>query len=359
MSDASNSGRALVAGSWRETPRVVSVPPRTPGPGELVVRVRAVAVNPIERLNGPGRRLVLPWLRYPAVLGTDVAGEVVAVGSGGTRFAVGDRVLGHAAGTERSRNRPEEGAFQTHAVLLERVTAPIADALPFEQAAVLPLALSTAAAGLFEPDQLALPLPAADTSPNGEVVVVWGGSTSVGMNAIQLARGGGGGSAAGYAVLATASPRNAALLEQLGAEAVVDYRDGEAIDRLVTRIGNRDLAGVVAIGRGSLSRAVRLTRRTSGSRRIASAYPTPPTRLRAMIERRRGIRISAIWGGSPVDSAVGPAIYADFLPGALADGRFVAAPPAMITGSGLEAIPAALTRLGQGVSAQKVVVTDI
>ena len=318
-----------------------------------MVRVRAVAVNPIDRLNGPARRFVLPWLRYPAVLGSDIAGEVVAVGSGAARFAVGDRVLGHAAGVERSRNRPEEGAFQTHAVLLERVTAPLPDTLSFEQAAALPLALSTAAAGLFEPEQLALRRPGADASAHGDVVLVWGGSTSVGMNAIQLAR------AAGYGVLATSSPRNFALLEQLGAEAVFDYRDRAAGDHIAARLDGRRLAGVIAIGRGSLSRAVQITRRTSGSRRIASAYPTPPTRLRASIESRRGIRISPIWGGSPIDSTVGPAIYADFLPDALTEGRFVAAPPALVTGAGLEAIPAAIRRLGKGVSAQKIVVSDI
>ena len=152
---------ALVAESWRASPRVRSVLPRTASAGEFVVRVRAVAVNTIDRPTGPSPRVVLPWLRYPAVMGSDVAGEVVAVGSGVARFAVGDRVLGHAAGAEQSRNRPEEGAFQTHAVLLERVTAPLPATLPFEQAAVLPLALSTAAAGLLELEQLALRHPGA------------------------------------------------------------------------------------------------------------------------------------------------------------------------------------------------------
>ncbi len=353
MSDTSNNGRALVTDAWRAAPRIRFVPPRTAGSGELVVRVRAIAVNPIDRINGPARRIVLPWLRYPAVLGSDVAGEVVAVGPGGTRFAIGDRVLGHAAGAERSRNRPEEGAFQTHTVLLERVTALLPDTLSFEQAAVLPLALSTAAAALFEPEQLALRRPVADASALDDVVVVWGGSTSVGMNAIQLAR------AAGYGVLATSSPPNFTRLEQLGAEAVFDYRDRTTADHIAAQLRGRRLAGVLAIGRGSLSQAVHIARRASGSRRIASAYPTPPTRLRGSIERRRGIRISAIWGGTPIDSTVGPAIYTDFLPNALVNGQFVAAPPPLIIGAGLEAIPAALRRLGKGVSAQKIVISDI
>src|SRR5689334_1760136 len=79
-----------------------------PGPGEIVVRVRAVAVNPVDTLPGALRRVFLPWLRYPAVLGGDVAGEVVEVGEGVAHLRPGDRVAGMAAGTERSRNSAAE-----------------------------------------------------------------------------------------------------------------------------------------------------------------------------------------------------------------------------------------------------------
>lgn len=350
MAEASGTGSALWTGPGFAAPRLGPAPTPTPGRGELVVAVRAVAVNPVDRLGVLPRRVVMPWLRYPAVLGTDVAGTVVAVGDGVTRFAPGDRVLGHAAGAERSRNRAAEGAFQTHAVLLERVTSPLPDSLSFEAAAVLPLALSTAAAGLFEPDQLALRLPTAPAAPTREAVVVWGGSTSVGMNAIQLAR------SAGYDVIATASPHNAPLLERLGAEAVLDYRDPGSADAVIAGLRERRLAGTIAIGVGSLPRAVRIARFAEGTGRVASAYPTPATRLRALRERRRGVRVSAIWGGTPIESRVGPAIYAGFLPDALAAGRYVAAPPALVVGTGLGEIPTALERLGRGVSAQKLVV---
>ncbi|WP_367882340.1 alcohol dehydrogenase catalytic domain-containing protein [Rathayibacter oskolensis] len=84
------------------------------------------------------RGFVYPWLSYPAVLGSDVAGEVVAVGSGVTTLAVGDRVAGFAVGAERSRNSPAEGAFQTHVTLLATLCAPIPAALSFADASVLP-----------------------------------------------------------------------------------------------------------------------------------------------------------------------------------------------------------------------------
>ncbi|MEP9360063.1 alcohol dehydrogenase catalytic domain-containing protein [Sphingomonas sp. KR3-1] len=89
---------------------------------------------------------------YPFVLGSDVAGEVAEVGAGVTRFAVGDRVVGHAVGSDKARNCAAEGAFQSHVVLLAHMTAPPPDDLAFEAAAVLPLAASTAACGLFQRD---------------------------------------------------------------------------------------------------------------------------------------------------------------------------------------------------------------
>jgi NADPH:quinone reductase-like Zn-dependent oxidoreductase len=323
----------------------------TAAPGEVVILVRAVAVNPVDAITGPFRRLVSPWVRYPAVIGSDVAGEVVAVGDGVTRFRAGDRVLGFAAGGERERNTPAEGAFQRFVIVLERVCSPIPDDVSFEQAAVLPLGLATAAAGLYEPDQLALPAPGPSPQSRGEVVLVWGASTSVGCNAVQLAR------ASGFAVLATAGRRNHDLVRSLGAETVVDYRDADVDRRLVDALDGRRLAGTVAIGKGSLTHALRIARASAGSKRIASAYPDPVTRTRALIARTRGVRISSIWGGTPVRTAVGPAVFQDFLPAALRDGRFRPAPEPDVTGTGLAALPDALAALRAGVSATKLVVS--
>ncbi len=321
-----------------------------PGDDQIVVRSRAIAVNPIDALPVPARYVVLPWLDYPAVLGSDVAGEVVEIGAAVTRFRIGDRVVGHAVGVERSRNRAAEGAFQRFGVLSEHLTSPIPEALSFAQAAVLPLALSTAAVGLFQTDHLALDRPRAGAPDRNEVVVVWGASTSVGSNAVQLARN------AGYAVVATASPRNFDYVKSLGAEVAVDYRSSTAVDDLVRAVAGRPVAGILAIGAHALGPCLKLAAAT-GAGRVASSQPTPLTRLRARQVRRRGITLTAIWGGTLKDNDIGKAIYADFLPDALMDGRFRAEPEALVIGDGLESIPAALQRLGQGVSARKVVVT--
>ncbi|MFI0900421.1 zinc-binding alcohol dehydrogenase family protein [Streptomyces sp. NPDC020983] len=326
-------------------------PSTPPGAGEVVVRVRAVAVNPVDGLPGLLYRVALPWLDFPAVIGSDVAGEVVATGPGVTRLRPGDRVLGHAAGVDRTRNRAAEGAFQHYAVLLEHMVAGIPDTLPFAQAAVLPLGLSTAATGLFQTDHLGLALPGPDPADRGETVLVWGASTSVGSNAVQLARN------AGYRVLATASPHNFGYLRSLGAAGTVDRRGRGAVAEVLDLIGGEPLAGALAIGAGSLRRCVAIAARAGGARRVAAAQPAPAVRLAAWRARLRGVRVSGIWGGTLRDNEVGPAIYAGFLPAALASGAYRAAPDAEVVGHGLERVPDALRRLRAGVSARKLVVT--
>jgi NADPH:quinone reductase-like Zn-dependent oxidoreductase len=259
-------------------------------------------------------------------------------------------VLGHALGLERSENRAAGGAFQHYVVLMAHMVSQIPDALPFEQAAVLPLQLSTAATGLFQQDGLALVLPKADPAERRETVLVWGGSTGVGSNAIQLARN------AGYRVVATASPRNFDYMRSLGAAAAIDRNSPTAVDELVAAIGDGLLAGSLAIGTGSLPKVMQLSARVPGAKRVSSASPSLVTRILAL-RAPHGVQVSGIWGGTLKDNEVGPAIYADFLPAALATGAYRAEPKAEIVGHGLDAIPAGLKRLRKGVSAKKLVVT--
>ena len=69
------------------------------------------------------------------------------------------------------------------------------------------------------------------------------------------------------------------------------------------------------------------------------------------------MHVSVIWGGTPVRSPVGPAVFRDFLPAALQEGRFHPAPDPVVHGRGLHVLPAALDALRAGVSATKLVVT--
>ncbi|WP_043674392.1 zinc-binding alcohol dehydrogenase family protein [Clavibacter michiganensis] len=350
--------------------------PRTaPREGEVAIRVRAVAINPLDTMKQHMGDLMYRWLPHPAVLGEDVAGVVEEVGPGVTRFAVGDRVVAYAVGMEKGRRHAAEGGFQSRVIVRTDLAAPIPAAMRFEDAAVLPLGISTAASGLFGAGQLGLRTPDATTPATGETVVVWGGSTSVGLNAIQLAV------AAGYDVVTTASPRNHKLVRSLGASRAFDYRSPSAVRDIVADIAasGRRVAGVLAIGTGSGAPAVDIAIAT-GATRVSMASPpvsfetlprggriglplvrlgirmgtaTPALMLRARV---RGIRTTFIWGSALMHDEVGPMLWERFLPEALAEGRYVAAPAAEVVGTGLDAIQPAMDRLRAGVSARKLVV---
>lgn len=111
-----------------------------PADDRIVIRGRAVAIDPLEWIIQVAGGFAYRWLKYPTVLGSDVAGEVVEVGRAVTRLRVGDRVLGHAVGTDKDSNSAAEGTFQEYAVVLDRMASPIPDSMPFTDAAVLPLA---------------------------------------------------------------------------------------------------------------------------------------------------------------------------------------------------------------------------
>jgi NADPH:quinone reductase-like Zn-dependent oxidoreductase len=288
---------------------------------------------------------------------------------------VGARVLGHAVGIEKAHNRPAEGAFQLYTVLSSHMVSPIPEAMSYEAASVLPLGLSTAACALFQKDFLGLQPPSLDGGSTGRCVIVWGGSTSVGSNAIQLAV------AAGYDVVTTASPRNFDYVKGLGAKGAFDYNSPTVIADMTRWLAGRTVAGAVAIGVGSTSACIDVLGHGQGERFIAVA--SPPTSLDdvptgagrlgrlapaiarmltgnitlAIKARRGGVRTKFIWGGALVGNEVGPMIYETFLPRALAEGRYVAAPAAKVVGQGLEAIPTALDLHLKGVSASKLVVT--
>ena len=327
-------------------------PYTAPGPHEVTLRNRAVSINPIDVMPAVARTVILPWLRYPAVLGSDVAGDVVAVGAAVTRFQVGDRALGHALGVERSQNRAAEGAFQTYTVLQEHMASVLPSATSFEDAATLPLTLSTAACGLFEPQLLGLRLPTASRplQDEADVVVIWGASTNVGGNAVQLAVN------AGYEVIAVASAKARDRILTLGATDVVDRHAVDAVDRIVDLVGKRTLAGCLAIGAGSARACVRIAEHTHGTRRVATASVGPATSLLRVAARRRGVTVGSIWGATLKDNFVGPAIYADYLTEALTNQTHRAPTTPNIVGEGINAVQTGFDSLRRGVSSEKVVV---
>lgn len=174
-----------------------------PGPGQVLVRVRASSVNPIDWKLASGKLRLIRPIALPFVPGFDVAGEVTALGAGVTTFAVGDRVharLAHAIGAA--------SAELTIAGL--DVTTKMPAGMSFADAAAIPLAGMTALQGLR--DRLGMPMQGA----SGRVLVV-GASGGVGHFAVQIAR------AAGAHVVGVSSTRNLDLVRELGAHDVIDY----------------------------------------------------------------------------------------------------------------------------------------
>ena len=321
-------------------------PYTAPKDNELVVRSRAVAINPVDwTLQEMGNDL-FNFIRYPTILGWDVAGEVVEVGRGAataSRFKVGDRVLGHCVCL--ATQKPSMGAFQTYTILLAHMASPVPDSLAYENAAVLPLGISTASCGLFQKDFLALQYPTLTPKPTGKTVLVWGGATSVGSNAIQLAV------AAGYEVIATASAKNFEYVKNLGAREAFDYNSKTVTDDLVNACKSTTVAGVFAATHapGVYESCAEFLLQSEGVRFIA-ACRHPPENV------PDGISIKMMFASTLKDNEVSKVVYEDFLPKALAEGKYIAAPDAEVVGKGLEIVQSAFEVQKKGMSAKKVVV---
>ncbi|MEV6932483.1 NAD(P)-dependent alcohol dehydrogenase [Dactylosporangium sp. NPDC051485] len=204
----------------------------SPAAGEVLVRVRAAAVNArdwhIMRGDPVLARLAMPSSfgrsgpKRP-VRGSDFAGVVEAVGPGVTEYAPGDEVYGDL--------REDDGAFAEYARVPLGYLARKPAGLTFAQAAAVPLAGTTALAALRD---------AGKVRP-GQHVLINGASGGVGTFAVQLAK------VFGATVTGVCSTRNAELVAELGADHVVDYtredftRSGGRYDVLLDLVGNRSL----------------------------------------------------------------------------------------------------------------------
>lgn len=354
---------------------VKSAPYTPPRENEIVIKNHAVAINPLDWIKQCASDFLFSWIKYPFVLGSDLAGEVVEVGTGVSRFKVGDRVLAHAVGVDKKRNTPAEGAFQEYTVVLDHMAAPIPNTMSYESAAVLPLGLSTAACGLFQEDQLALQYPSVPLKSTGKALLVWGGSTSVGSNAIQLAV------AAGYEVITTSSQRNFDYVKKLSASQVFDYNSKTVVKDVIEAFKGKTIAGALAIGSGAADDCLDIVHACDGDKFVSmSTFPISFERLtkgsgvgfqlllqapkllsfnvsRLFKSLTWHIRTNFIFGTSLMENKVSRVIYVDFLPSALAEGRYVAAPEAFVVGKGLNSIQAGLDLQMKGVSAKKVVVS--
>ena len=205
-----------------EVESFADLPRPVPGPGELLVAVRAAGVNPVDWKRRAGYRpLGAPAPELPAVLGGEAAGVVEQVGAGVEGFAVGDAVFGNTVG----------GGYAEYALLPVAIAAHKPEEVSWADAATLPIAAATAYDGVL---QLALPA--------GATLLVTGAGGGVGVAAVQIAVH------LGLKVLGTASAAKKEFVESLGA---VHIASGPGIEDRLRAAAPQGVDGVYDLVGGS------------------------------------------------------------------------------------------------------------
>lgn len=203
--------RAVIIEAYggKEKLKESDVPMPKPGDHQVIVKEKATSINPIDwKLREGYLKEMMPW-EFPIILGWDVAGDIVEVGSEVVDWKVGDRVFA----------RPDTTRFGTYAeytAVDDNLLAHMPENVSYEEAAAVPLAGMTALQALFDYGKLA----------EGEKVLIHAGSGGVGTYAIQLAKN------KGAYVISTASEKNRDLLLSLGVDQFIDYKTEDFTDIL-------------------------------------------------------------------------------------------------------------------------------
>ena len=193
--------RAAAIRHYKDALTLMDLPKAVPGRGDLLVKMRAASVNPVDfKIRDGGIKVMIAY-EMPLILGNDLAGEVEAVGEGVTRFKPGDAIYARL-------DKDRIGAFAEYALVSEGAAALKPRNLDWAEAASLPLVELTAWQVLIELGNL----------KPAQKVLIHAGSGGVGTFAIQLAKH------LGAHVTTTASARNHELVRSLGADVVVDYK---------------------------------------------------------------------------------------------------------------------------------------
>lgn len=201
--------KALRIHAYEAPPVLEEVPTPDIGPDEVLVRVAAASLNPLDIQLSSGKMHGFFPVTFPHTLGTDLAGTVERAGPSAARWRQGDKVV--------ARPDPTRGG-----AMAEFVVVPAADLamapkeIPLEEAAGIPTAAGTAWQALFEVADL----------KRGQTMLIHAGAGGVGSFAIQLAR------SVGARVIATSSGEGLDIARRLGADQVIDYRAERFEDRL-------------------------------------------------------------------------------------------------------------------------------
>ncbi|KAI8982823.1 GroES-like protein [Trametes punicea] len=319
------------------------------GDNDVLIKTVSVAQNPtdwkhVDTLGVPG-----------TILGCDFSGIVVKTGRKVSNVKVGDHVAGFVHG----------GAFTDEGAFAEYVKTPAdlvwvvpKNTVNHDEAATLGCAFWTAAQALFHKTRLGLVEPPA-RAPGNEWIFIYGGSSAVGMFAIQLAH------LAGYKVVTTASPRNFNYVKSLGADAVFDYKDPDVVKLIKAATGDSITKALDAISLKDSQRITAEALAPSGGKVVLVLQPVPDATSRKDVEFYPTLIYTALGRafdfGSGKHYPVSPedrAQIVEFLkkvPKLVEQGAIK--PPAIkLWEGGLAAIPEGLDYMRKGkVSAEKIV----
>ena len=315
--------------------------PTTPAPHQLLLRTRAIATNPLD-WKIQARDLYVK--SYPAILGSDIAGTVEAVGSSITRFRKGDRVAAFADSVRQ--DSMDGGAFQEYVLVSAGCCARIPEGVSFEEGSVLPMAVATSGVAIFS----SLGVPREGGGQKGGGFLVWGGASSVGSAAVQIA------AALGFNVFTVCSPQQHAYLKTLGAKFVFDYKLADVVTEITAAAREAGIElklAFDAISEHGTSQTCAEVLENFGGGKLCITLSIPAgAEIPANVEvsRTSAGRVSSGWeeGGSW--------LFNDWLEKALLEGSYKPSPAIQIVDGGLAGVQKAMDLHKKGLSGKKLVV---
>ena len=260
-----------------EVLRLAEAPAPQPAAGQVVVRIRATGVNPVDTYIRSGNYARKPALPY--IPGTDGAGTIEASGPGASRFAVGDRV--YVAGSL-------SGTYAEQALCEEQLVFPLPAHVSFAQGAAMHVPYGTAYRALFHRAR----------ARGGETVLIHGASGGVGIAAVQLAR------AAGLRVTGTVgTERGRKLVAAEGAHHVLDHKSPGHFDEALALTGGRGFDVIVEmLANANLARDLGLLA-FGGRVVVVGCRGSIEINPREAMMRDASILGMSLWNASPDDLA--------------------------------------------------------
>jgi NADPH:quinone reductase-like Zn-dependent oxidoreductase len=319
----------------------------TPGPNDVLIEVKSLALNPIDYFQRDTGLFVNDI--YPTIIGSDVAGTIISTGSSvpASIFKNGTHVAAFATLFWKGYDHLDYGAFQKYVLVPYTYVTPLPDKIGFNEGSLLPMAVQTALSGWYV---LGIPRDTALTPADKRGMLVWGGASSVGSAAVQSAK------LMGFTVYTTASTKHHDYMKELGASRVFDYKEKNVEDAIIEAAREDGLTFDMAYDAvGQLQSCLDIVNalKGEGTAKIASA---PVVTERS--PKLDGVKVTFV--STPSEEVARQEhlhyLFGFWLKEKLERGEFVPSPKTKVVGSGLECLNMGMDELKSGVSGVKLVI---